>query len=166
MALPAADPTSGAWLSDALALPKTERSVIPASGDTVTRKVLKIWNDAACETSRPAQITVQLLQNGVLYDTVTLCPANNWRYTWEDLPAENEWTMAEQVVPGYTALVAQKGITFTVTNTAVTSPTSPDTPSLPVLPQTGQLWWPVPVLAGIGLLLLVLGLMRRKGEAS
>lgn len=30
------------------------------------------------------------------------------------------------------------------------------------LPQTGQLWWPVPVLAGVGLLLIGVGAYRRK----
>lgn len=33
-----------------------------------------------------------------------------------------------------------------------------------LLPQTGMLWWPVPVLAGIGLLLLTVGMARRKRE--
>ena len=33
------------------------------------------------------------------------------------------------------------------------------------LPQTGQLWWPVPMLAGAGVLLLLAGLIqRRRGE--
>ena len=35
------------------------------------------------------------------------------------------------------------------------------TPTPPALPQTGQLWWPVPVLALIGLLLLGLGIWKR-----
>jgi len=30
------------------------------------------------------------------------------------------------------------------------------------LPQTGQLWWPVPVLLSAGLLLLLIGVVRRK----
>lgn len=30
------------------------------------------------------------------------------------------------------------------------------------LPQTGQLWWPVPVLAAVGLLMIVIGLLRRR----
>ena len=31
------------------------------------------------------------------------------------------------------------------------------------LPQTGQLWWPVPLLLCGGLLLVVFGLLRRRG---
>lgn len=30
------------------------------------------------------------------------------------------------------------------------------------LPQTGQLWWPVPVLAGFGVLFLLIGFLRRR----
>lgn len=38
-------------------------------------------------------------------------------------------------------------------------PTTPDGPK-PSLPQTGALWWPVPVLAGSGMLLFTLGWVR------
>lgn len=39
-----------------------------------------------------------------------------------------------------------------------------DDPDVPLgdLPQTGQLWWPVPVLAVSGMLLLLVGLVRRR----
>ena len=33
-----------------------------------------------------------------------------------------------------------------------------------VLPQTGQLWWPVPALMSSGVLLVMLGLIRRRGD--
>lgn len=36
----------------------------------------------------------------------------------------------------------------------------PETP--PELPKTGQLWWPVALLAGAGILVLLIGLYRRK----
>ena len=42
-----------------------------------------------------------------------------------------------------------------------------DDPDVPLgdLPQTGQLWWPVPILAGAGVLLMLVGLvLRRRGE--
>ena len=38
------------------------------------------------------------------------------------------------------------------------NPVSPSTPDKPVLPQTGQLNWPVPVLAGGGIALVAAGL--------
>ena len=42
-------------------------------------------------------------------------------------------------------------------------PTEPK-PPVPSLPQTGQLWWPVPVLFCAGLVLILFGLIRRREE--
>ena len=42
------------------------------------------------------------------------------------------------------------------------SPSGGDGSGKPPLIQTGQLWWPVPVLLAGGLLLIVLGLIRRR----
>ena len=47
------------------------------------------------------------------------------------------------------------------------TPTPTPTPTPPPnLPQTGQLWWPVPLLVGIGLLFLITGLLKRKTQPS
>lgn len=46
--------------------------------------------------------------------------------------------------------------------TATFVPPPPTPPHDDVLPQTGQLWWPVPVLAVCGLLSIVAGVARRK----
>lgn len=49
----------------------------------------------------------------------------------------------------------------------VTPTPPPDTPPKPPLIQTGQLNWPVPVLAGLGLALFAYGwVLSRKGEAD
>jgi LPXTG-motif cell wall-anchored protein len=37
----------------------------------------------------------------------------------------------------------------------------PTPPKPPVLPQTGQLWWPVMVLGGVGVLALCVGMVRK-----
>lgn len=52
-----------------------------------------------------------------------------------------------------------------VWNPPVTPPDSepPEHPKPPKLPQTGQLWWPVPILACGGLVFVLVGLIRRKG---
>lgn len=44
-----------------------------------------------------------------------------------------------------------------------TEPGKPTTPTEPTLPQTGQLNWPVPAMAGLGLCLLFVGLVLRSG---
>lgn len=45
------------------------------------------------------------------------------------------------------------------------APIPPPGPTPPPLPQTGQLWWPVPVLLGCGVISLLIGGIRRRGGA-
>ena len=127
----------------------------------VTRKVQKVWNDGG-SSARPKQITVQLLQNGKVVDAVLLSQKNNWEYTWENLDGNSKWQIVEGSVPsGYSVSVTQEGTTFVITNTR--------SYKLPgKLPQTGMLWWPVPVLATVGILLVIVGvvLQRNQGESN
>lgn len=44
-------------------------------------------------------------------------------------------------------------------------PEEPEKPKDEKLPQTGQLWWPAGLLAAAGLLLIILGLLRRRGDS-
>lgn len=44
------------------------------------------------------------------------------------------------------------------------NPANPGNPNGPTLPQTGQLWWPVPMLSAAGVLLLVIGLLCFRGK--
>lgn len=64
--------------------------------------VVKKWVGDT-ESDRPDSIRVQLFQNGVAYgDIVTLTPANNWKYSWLDLPEGFTYTVKEIEVPdGY-----------------------------------------------------------------
>lgn len=136
--------------------------------ETVARRALKIWKDNGNESNRPQEITVQLLCDGKVYDEQVLSAANNWAYTWEGLNAAHNWQLTEKEVPeDYTVQITQEGVTFTVTNTNDNPPPPPpDKPDEPNLPQTGMLWWPVPVLAGIGVITLFFGifLLRKKEE--
>lgn len=56
--------------------------------------------------------------------------------------------------------------TIPETEPETTAPTETTTPSEPTLPQTGQLWWPVPVLVIIGLALIVIGIVRSKSVSD
>lgn len=130
---------------------------IQTETDSVSRSVLKVWKDG--QTGRPASIEVQLLKNGVVYDTVTLSQQNSWRHSWDGLDANARWQAVEKAVPsGYTVAVTQDNDTFVVTN----SLKSPVSPSPSTLPQTGLLWWPVPLLTICGMLLFVLGWLRHQ----
>ena len=176
--LPTQDLENNEWVYDVSANVKFGKTPVPDDGDTVTRKVLKVWDDDDAEDSRPQEITVELLRNGKVYDTVKLSEKNNWRYTWLDLDADARWSVTEKTVSGYTVSITREGITFVVTNTKKpertdtpdtpvkpSNPSKPSSPTKPTLPQTGAVWWHVEALALSGLVFLILGALDRKTEA-
>lgn len=194
------------------------------------RRVLKVWNDNGQAQSRPRQITVDLLRDGEVYDTVTLNAASNWRHVWEELDTGYDWRVVESAGgAGYTVSVGYEGVSFVITNTSnvpdrpqndpddppdnppdtpprtpenppLTPPGDPDIPiedtevplanvedpdeepelepepelvsiedpeiPLASLPQTGQLWWPVPLLALSGMVLFLLGWAGKRKDSS
>lgn len=142
----------------------------------VSLSVKKVWKEDDGDL-RPQSVTVRLMENGQIFDEVTLSDDNNWKHTWNNLDKNSEWTLAEVDVPDdYTVKVEQSGNTFVVTNTGSTEeiPEEP-TPESPVdpggdeptdipdedipqaLPQTGLPWWPVQALTAAGLVLFLLG---------
>ena len=180
------------WVYEVTASPKHEQEKEPddkPDSGTVKRKVLKVWKDGGAE-GRPASVTVQLLRNGKVYDTVALSAENGWSHTWTGLDRDDTWQVVEADVPeGCTVTVTREGITFVVTNTREDvpdepvpgnpdqpgepgspdgpgggSPDQPETPQGPALPQTGTLWWPVPLLACGGMALFLMGWARRRSE--
>lgn len=163
--LPQTDPTTGAVLEAPVLKVKFTKE--PYSPDLISRKVLKIWDDHS-GYNRPASVTVHLLKNGAVHSTVTLTAQNQWRHTWNDLDPAALWQITEEVPEGYTVKVDQEGNTFLLTNSAPegTPPatTAPATPpaSGTKIPQTGTLWWPIAVLAGLGLLFTAAGWLLRK----
>lgn len=176
--LPSQDLERNTWNYAVTANAKFDISEIPDrpdKPDTVTLQVLKSWKDTDHEETRPKEVIVQLLKDGVVYDTVTLRHDNNWRYRWRSLDAKYKWTVVEKEVDGYTVEITREGDTFLITNTysedipdeptpiGPGTPDKPTEPEKPSLPQTGQLWWPVPVLIAAGLLSIVIGLIRRRG---
>ena len=119
--------------------------------------VTKAWEGDDPKT-RPDRISVTLLRDGEKYETVELTADNDWTYSWANLSADNTWTVTEPDVPeGYTSTVKSVDGGFLITNTY-------DSKNLPVTPQTGLMQWPIPVLLGVGALLIIFGLItgRRK----
>lgn len=113
----------------------------------------KVW---AGGKNHPTSVTIELRDGDTVIDTVTLGDWNNWHYSWHDLDAsvKRDWNVVEVNVPdGYTVSYSFNGTTFTVRNTEK-------------LIQTGQLNWPVPVMAVLGLALLCVGIamLRKKKE--
>ena len=142
--------------------------------------VLKVWKqDQAKE--RPASVQVDLLrtdQDGTttVADSQILEKENQWSYTWEDLSSQVSWSVVETEVPsGYTVSTSREGNTVVLTNTktADSEDKSESTDktgtsgenggnSSQKLPQTGQLWWPVPLLMLAGVICLLVGKQLRK----
>lgn len=137
------------WVYDIDATPKTDILRL------IDLTVRKVWNDGK-ESIRPESITVQLLDGETVVDTVTLSEQNGWSYTWENLPESDSYSVREIDAPeGYHVSYQQDGYVFIVTNTSG-------------LVQTGQLIWPIPVLAVSGLVLFAVGVLlyrRKKGDA-
>ena len=153
---------SDEWEYHPVIRPKYEQQTKP---DSTTIQAVKTWKDNGNEKKRPAEIVVQLLKDGQVYEEKALNAGNNWRYVWKDLSADAEWSITEKKVPAaYTVKVEKEGNTYIVTNTYNT----PDKPRTPggKLPQTGQLWWPVPWLALGGIIMILLGCMMRRRESE
>lgn len=137
------------YVYDVNASPKTEIAKVT----DIT--VLKHWNvDETVEI--PDHVTVQLLRDGIVVGEATLNEQNQWRTVFYDMPESDGYSVSEKPVPrGFAATYTQRGYVFTVINT-------------PYLVQTGQLVWPIPVLATIGLLLIAVGgvLLRKSRDAD
>ena len=126
------------YVFDVNASPKTDVAKLTS----ITIK--KVWNTDA-SSKVVDNVTVQLLRHGVVLETATLNSKNNWQVTYADMPESDAYSILEVNVPnGFTATYSQNGYVFTVTNSAA-------------LIQTGQLVWPIPVLAMAGLFLITMG---------
>lgn len=137
------------FVYDVNASPKTEVARLTS----ITIK--KVWNTDA-STEMADSVTVQLLKNGTAVKTATLNAQNNWQVTYTGMPESDAYSVNEVNVPkGFTATYKQNGYVFTVTNTST-------------LIQTGQLIWPIPVLAVSGMLFIAVGivLLRNKRKTN
>lgn len=132
------------------ASPKTEVARLTS----ITIK--KVWNTDE-STKATESVTVQLLKNGNVVKTATLNAQNNWQITYTNMPESDAYSIKEVDVPkDFTATYKQNDYVFTVTNTST-------------LIQTGQLIWPIPVLAVSGMILIAAGIVlsqkKRKTNA-
>lgn len=118
--LPSLDQEKNSWDYNTESYPKVSFEKKPSDGSggkTVSRSVIKVWNDSGKESSRPEKVTVHLMCDGKVVDTVTLNADNNWRYSWSNLERNHDWLVTEDAVSGYTQTITQDGNVFTVRNT-------------------------------------------------
>lgn len=118
--------------------------------------VLKVWKKDN-KKSRPKSIEVCLLRSdGIVVDKVILNSDNQWSNTWEHLSTSYTYSVMETTVPsGYKESCTREKDTIVLTNTG--NFTDKVKKKDEVLPNSGQLWWPVPVLLFVGLVLFGLG---------
>ena len=134
----------GKWEYNLIAKPKFKELGGDNKADITVKK---IWNDDG--KNRPDSITAELWCDGQVYDTAELSDENGWQNVWKDLDITKEWSVKEQSVPAeYTVTYSKNGNTYTIYNTRALIP-------------TGQLRWPVPVLAVGGLVLITAGIVIR-----
>ena len=149
--------------------------------------VYKRWADSGYESNRPTEITVKIYRDEVLYKTVKLNSSNSWKFSWSYEPG-HEWKVYESssgknYKPSLSKSKKETQFTFVFTNT-YTPPETPydpeepqtPTPELPTvlgavrdlpevlgarrLPQTGQLWWPLPLLVLFGVFFIFKGIRK------
>ena len=111
--------------------------------------VEKVWN-VSNDNNVPNKVTIELLMDDEVLDTVVLNKENNWTHTWKQIEKSDKYTVREINVPaGYTASYRSEGNKFIVTNTKS-------------LVQTGQKKWIVSTLAGLGILFIGFGIILEK----
>lgn len=118
--------------------------------------VLKVWKRDS-KKSRPKSIEVCLLRSdGIVVDRVILNSDNQWSTTWDHLSTLYTYRVMETSVPsGYKESCSREKDTIILTNTG--NYTDKVDKKDEELPNSGQLWWPVPVLLFVGLVLFGLG---------
>lgn len=119
--------------------------------------VLKVWKRDS-KKSRPKSIEVCLLRSdGIVVDKVVLNSDNQWSTTWDNLSTLYTYRVMETIVPsGYKESCSREKDTIILTNTGNYTD-KVENKKDEELPNSGQLWWPVPVLLFVGLVLFGLG---------
>lgn len=123
--------------------------------------VLKVWKKDN-KKSRPKSIEVCLLRSdGIVVDKVKLNSDNQWSYTWNSLSTLYTYSVMETSVPsGYKESCFREKDSVVLTNTGSYTDKKKEKKD-DELAFTGQLWWPVPVLLFVGLVLFGLGRLLR-----
>ena len=126
---------------------------------------------------RPEQVSLHLISSGNIVSTLYLTAVNGWTGIFADVPADLPYSIWQESVTDYsTSYGGDAGLGFTVfnayrSNTPSDPPSPPQPPdpppyepsvpvgpSQPTIPQTGALLFPLWLLLGAGILLVLLGL--------
>lgn len=112
--VPMKDASEDKWIYNIDATPKIESDKDETEEKTYI-SVKKIWRSTG---KTPDSITVSLVKDGVIFESVVLSAANNWYYKWENLEKKHSWSVVETNVPeGYKASYVTSEMTVIITNT-------------------------------------------------
>ena len=117
-------------------------------------EIYKVWEDGNNTKYRPKEIKINVLCDGEVAYRLTLNEENGWHATLTGLSVVHEWTVQEPNVPTYYEVEYddKKEGQILIVNKLTPPSTTP-----PNIPQTGMIWWPVLLLAGVGLILFLSG---------
>ena len=122
--------------------------------------VVKLWNDAQDPSARPASVSVQILKEGKVQETVALNSQNNWSYSWNVYDSNENWSVMEiNVDAGYQVSIVKNNTAFIITNTR-----KPEEPEIPKTGDTSPILFYVILLCVSGLGLIILGIIGRRGK--
>ena len=82
-------------------------------------KIVKVWDDEGYEEFRPEKVTVNILANGEVIETVEITANDNWEYTFKDMEKYDEegkeivYTVTEEAITGYETTIDGLKITNT-----------------------------------------------------
>ncbi len=148
----------GEHLYDVVARPKSS-SYTPTRKE-IEHKVVKQWKDNGNSSGRPANVEIDILRNGKVYDSVILSSENNWSYSWKYEDDGSKWQAVERNISGdYKATVEYDGSTMIVTNTCHKTPENP--------PQTGDISTTEPYIISMsisGILLMIMAILLKRRE--
>ena len=149
---------TGAWDYDYTVIPKPYEQH-PAG------RLQKIWNDENdAAKKRPKTLDIVIEYKDGVKQTLTLSAEKGWILDFEPASLSEIKKVTEPKLSDYTLVSwEQTGITIQVTNKYTKPSPAPNPPS--PLPQTGQLWWPVPVLLIAGAVLVLSGILRRRRKS-
>ena len=169
-------------------LEKVPESETDIKTETVTIQGTKTWMDKGNENKRPESITVRLMANGVEVASKNVTAADNWKYSFEDIPKYDEsnneiiYTVTEDAVPNYNTEVKGYDIVNTynvpdkepedkepnIPNSDSSNITKSEESNIPVqliVPKTGDsnlMFFEVIIVIVSGIALIVLSKKKRK----
>jgi len=134
------------------AIPKIEEGIT----GNISFSVMKKWDDKQNEAGkRPDSVTVEILSNKKVVETVNLSEKNGWAFTFYTSDEGGAYSVREKDVEGYIATYSgDEKNGFIITNVYDNNK----------LPQTGQMWWPIAIILVAGAACVALGIIELRNK--